>query len=127
MHWLHQGEMGGEVTSESPETTRIQQAANRTHKWTCPDEHTSGSEPEYAMGQANMEATSMPKTSGVFHYTEWLIGKLTDEQRSQLARSFTYMDLCVGLGTTLIVHEASRLAMAKRGLNVNGQRIGLTT
>ena len=68
----------------------------------------------------------MPETSGVFDYTEWLIGKLTDEKRSQLARSFTYMDLSAGLGTTLIVHEAIRLAMAKRGLKLNGQCAGLT-
>ena len=126
MQWLHQGELDGEVTSESPETMRTQQAANRTNTWTGPDEHTSGSEPEYAMGQANMEATSMPKASGVFHYTEWLIGKLTDEQRSQIARPFTYMDLCTGLGTTLIVHEGVRQAMARRGLNINGQCTGLT-
>ena len=64
----------------------------------------------------------MPKASGVFDYTEWLIGKLTDEQRSQLARSFTYMDLCVGLGAPLIVHEAFRRAMARHGLNINGQK-----
>ena len=95
-------------------------------KWTCPDERTSGSEREYAMGQANMEATSMPKTSGVFHYTEWLIGKLTDDQRRKLARSFAYMDLCAGLGSTLIVHEAIRQAMANHGLQTNGQCTGLT-
>ena len=124
--WLHQGELDGEATSESPETKRIQQATKRAKKWTCPDERTSGSEPEYAMGQANMEATSMPKTSGVFHYTEWLIGKLTDDQRRKLARSFTYMDLCAGLGATLIVHEAIRRAMARHGLNIIGQRSGLT-
>ena len=68
----------------------------------------------------------MPKTRGVFHYTGWRIGNLTEEHRSQLARSFTYMDLCTGLGTTLIVHEAIRLAMARRGLNINGQCTGLT-
>ena len=116
MQLLHQGELDGEATSESPETKRTQQAAKRYKKWTCPDECTSGSEPEYAMGEANMEATSMPKTSGVFPYTERLTGKLTDDQRRKLARSFTYMDLCAGLGTTLMVHEAIRRAMARHCL-----------
>ena len=68
----------------------------------------------------------MPKPSGVFDYAEWRIGKLTDEQRSNLARSFSYMDLSVWLGTTLIAHEAIRRAMAKRGLTINGQCTGLT-
>ena len=120
MQWLHQGELDGEVTSSSPETTRIQQAANRTKKWTGPDEHTSGSEPEYAMGQANMEATSMPEPSGVFDYVEWLIGKLTDEERSNLACSFSYMDLCAGLGTTLIAYDAIRRALDTHCLRIDG-------
>ena len=133
MPWLHRtqasttkAEQDGEATSESEETKRIQQATKRAKKWTCPDERTSGSEPEYALGEANMGATSMPKTSGVFHYTEWLIGKLTDDQRRKLARSFTYMDLCAGLGTTLMVHEAIRRAMARHRLKINGRCIGLT-
>ena len=58
-----------------------------------------------------MEATSMPKASGVVDYAEWRIGKLTDEQRIKLARSFSCMDLCVGLGTTPIVSGAIRRAM----------------
>ena len=75
------------------------------------------------MGEAYLEATSMPNTSEVFDYTEWRIGKLTDEKRSQLARSFTYMDLCVGLGTTLIVHEAIRRAMEQHGLHIDGDAL----
>ena len=34
--WLHQGELDGEATSESPETKRIQQAAKRAQKWGMP-------------------------------------------------------------------------------------------
>ena len=77
-------------------------------------------------GGANMEATSMPKTSGVFDYAGWLIGKLTDEERSKLARSFSYMDLCAGLIATLIAHDAIRRAMDKHGLHIDGRCTGLT-
>ena len=100
LQWLHRtqasttkAEQDGEATSESEETKRIQQATKRTKRWTRSDECTSGSDDDHAMGEANMEATSMPKTSGVFEYVEWRIGKLTDEQRSNLARSFSYLDL----------------------------------
>ena len=114
------------MTSESEETKRIQQAAKRAKKWTCPDELTSSSDDDLAMGETIMEATSMPKTSGVFDYAEWLIGKLTEEQRRKLACSFSYMDLGAGLGTTLIVYEALRRAMEKHGLHIHGRCSGLT-
>lgn len=131
--WLHRtrpsttmAELDGEATSESEETKRIQHATKRTKMWTS-DECTSGSDDDgHAMGEADMEATSMPKTSGVFDYAEWLIGKLTDEQRRKLACSFSYLDLCAGLGTTLIAHEAIQRAMEKHGLRIDGRCNGLT-
>ena len=36
------------------------------------------------------------------------------------------MDFCVGLGTTLIAHEALRRAMVKHGLSIDGRCNGLT-
>ena len=132
-HWLHhprssktQVKQDGEATSESEETTRIHQATKRTKRWTHQDECTSGSDVDHAMGEADMASTSMPKTSGVFDYADWLLGKLTDAQRSKLACSFSYMDLCAGLGTTLIVYEAIRRAMEKHGLRIDGRCHGMT-
>ena len=73
-----------------------------------------------------MNAACTPTTSGAFDYTEWRIGKLTDEHRSMFAHSCVCMDLCVGLDTTRIAQEAIRRAMARHCLNNNGECTGLT-
>jgi hypothetical protein len=51
---------------------------------------------------------------------------LSEEQRKHLARSFSYMDLCAGLGTTLIVYEAIRRALNKHALCIHGECHGMT-
>ena len=71
----------GELTSESEETTRINRATKRTQRWAQQDEGTSGSDVDHAMGEVGTTSSSMPKTSGVFDYAEWLLIKLSEEQR----------------------------------------------
>ena len=68
----------------------------------------------------------MPKTSGVFDYALWLMGKLSSQQREMLARAFTFMDLCAGLGTSLLAYEALRVALKHYGLDMDGDCTGLT-
>jgi hypothetical protein len=93
----------GELTSESEETTRINRANKRTQIWAQQDQGTSGTDVDHTMGEVGTTSSSMPKTSGVFDYAEWLLSKLSEEQRKKkLAQSFSYMDLCAGLGTTLM-------------------------
>jgi len=73
----------GELTSESEETTRINRATKRTKIWAQQDEGTSGSDVDHAMGEVGIVSSSMPKTSGVFDYAEWLLSKLSEEQRKK--------------------------------------------
>ena len=124
--WLTEVRQDGELTSESEETTRINRATKRTKRWAQQDEGTSGSDVDHAMGEVGIVSSSMPKTSGVFDYAEWLLSKLSEEQRKKLARSFSYMDLCAGLGTTLIVYEAIRRALNKHALCIHGECHGMT-
>ena len=101
-------------------------AAKRAKMLTGDEEGTSDSDVDYARGEADMASASMPKTSGVADYVEWLVGKLSEEQRGRLTRAFTYMDLCAGLGTTRIAHAGIRRAMLECGIHDHGQCSGLT-
>ena len=67
-----------------------------------------------------------PDTSGVFAYATWLVARLTGEQRVQLTRACTWIDLCVGLGTPFFVHEALRQALQSYNLRLTGECAGMT-
>jgi hypothetical protein len=79
----------GELTSESEETTRINRATKRTQRWAQQDQGTSGSDVDHTMGEVGTTSSSMPKTSGVFDYAEWLLSKLSEEQRKKSLHSLT--------------------------------------
>jgi len=68
----------------------------------------------------------MPNSSGVFDYATWLVGRMSHEQRLKLTHSFTWVDLCAGLGTPFIAYEAVRRALQPYGLCPAGPCIGLT-
>ena len=78
----------GELTSESEETTRINRATKRTQRWAQQDQGTSGSDVDDTMGEVGTTSSSMPKTSGVFDYAEWLLSKLSEEQRKTACTVF---------------------------------------
>ncbi len=128
--WLHttntMAAKDGEETSESEETARIKAADKRAKMWDHNEVSTSDSDADHAQEAACMESPSMPKTSGVFDYADWLVSTLSEEQRGKLTRAFSFMDLCAGLGTTLIAYEAIRRAMQKHGLPLDGECSGLT-
>ena len=129
--WLHTAkpkhETNVEDTSASEETARIQAATKRARKWDAAEEHTSCSDDDMqGSASTDMGSASMPNTSGVFDYAIWLVGKLSTEQRDRLQRSFHFMDLCAGLGTTLLACEALKFAMIKYGLRIDGTCTGLT-
>ncbi len=127
--WLRQpisdtkGEM--EETSVSEETGRIAAAAARTHSWDPAGEECTSSEEAFATPVA-MESQSIPNTSGVFDYATWLVARLTEEQRLTLTRTFTWMDLCAGLGTPFICYEALRRALQLYGLQPAGECTAMT-
>ena len=107
-----------EDTSESEETARIRQAAKRARKWDRKgDDESSGSSYISKAEDVSMSSSmclSMPKTSGVFDYAQWVVDKLELEHRDALKDVFqktTYMDLCAGLGTSMIANEALRRAL----------------
>ena len=107
-----------EVTSESEETTRIRSAEKGTRKWNpkADDAKSDATSTTSHLSDAGIVggSSSKPKTNGLFDYTEWLVAKLGDEQREALKHAFektTYMDLCAGLGTSLIVNEALKRAL----------------
>ena len=83
----------GELTSESEETTRINRATKRTQKWAQQDQGqdqgTSGSDVDHTMGEVGTTSGSMPKTSGVSDYVEWLLSKLSEEQRKKSLHSLS--------------------------------------
>ena len=110
----------GELTSESEETTRINRATKRTKRWAQQDEGTSGSDVDHAMGEVGTASSSLPKTSGVFDYATWLVGRMSHEQRLKLTRNFTWVDLCPGLGTPFIAYEALRRALQPYGISPAG-------
>jgi len=129
--WLHHPKTKPDMnveeeTSESSETARIQDAARRAKAWSK-QEHTSSSDHGMQVdASTDMGSASMPKTSGVFDYTLWLVGKLSSHQRGQLLRGFRFMDLCAGLGTSLLAYEALRVALRHYGLDMDGACTGLT-
>ena len=129
--WLHRPKSKQDVdvekTSASEETTRIQTAAKHAKTWLSMEEHTSSSNDEMQVDAAtDMGSASMPNTSGVFNYAMWLVGKLSSQQRDKLQIGFHFMDLCAGLGTTLLAHEALKSAMRHYGLRTDGACTGLT-
>lgn len=135
--WLHKPkakqEYDGEETSMSEETARIKTASKKARTWRAhpdlPMEDTSSSDPDdidHALPAATDDSTGGPKTSAVFDYAVWFLGEMTPDQRAKLARSFSYMDLCAGLGTSLIVQEALRRAMLNHGLQSKGRCTCLT-
>ena len=83
----------GELTSESEETTRINRATKRTQRWAQQDQGqdqgTSGSDVDHTMGEVGTTSSSMPKTIGVFDYADWLLSKLSEEQRKQNKKNKT--------------------------------------
>ena len=111
----------GECTScsDSEETIRIQQAKKRAKEFkekgqTKRVQVADSSDEEHGCDVDDWEPRSAPKTSGVFHYAEWFVGKLEPCQRDALKRAFekaTYMNLCAGLGTSIIITEALHRAL----------------
>ena len=91
------------------------------------DEDTSASSDRGVPAEdSGASAGSMPATSGVFDYCSWLVAKLTEEQRKRLANPFTYIDLCAGLGTSIIAAEALRRGLAQNSLKGGGECTCLT-
>lgn len=86
--WLTEVRQDGELTSESEETTRINRATKRTQRWAQQDQGTSGSDVDHTMGEVGTTSSSMPKTSGVFDYAEWLLIKFSEEQRKKACTVF---------------------------------------
>ena len=68
----------------------------------------------------------MPNSSGVFDYAIWLVGRMSHEQRLKLTHSFSWVDLCAGLGTPFIAYEVVRRALQPYGLCPAGKCTGLT-
>ena len=69
----------------------------------------------------------MPNSNGVLDYATWLVGRPSHEQRLKLTHSFTWVDLCAGLGTPFIAYEAFAPCLAdKYGLCPIGECTGLT-
>jgi len=68
----------------------------------------------------------MPNSSAVFDYATWLVGSMSHEPQLKLAHSFTWVDLCAGLGTPCIADEAVRRALQPYGMCPAGKCIGLT-
>ena len=114
-----------EGTSASEETARITAAGNRTKSWHGKAECTSSSDEQITTVAAS-DGDSMPNSSGVFDYATWLVGRMSHEQRLKLTRSFTWVDLCAGLGTPFIAYEALRRALQPYGLSPAGECKGLT-
>ena len=114
-----------EETSVSEETARIAAAAKRTIAWKGDGEESTSSDEAFTTPAAS-DTHSLPKSSGVFDYAIWLLGRLTEEQRQKLTRSFSWMDLCAGLGTPFIAYEALRRGMLPHGICPDGQCKGLT-
>ena len=113
------------TTSESEETRRIAAATKRTQAWSSKGgEATSSDELETAA--ATSHSQNVPDTSGLFDYATWLMDLLTDTQRQSLTSRFTWMDLCAGLGTPIIVYEALRRALLPFNLSLDGTCTGLT-
>ena len=126
-----------ECTSESEETSRITQAAARASQWgrkgkqptpkPKPSECTSDSE-TYMASAKSATSGSHPITSGAFDYCSWVIKEvLSEAECEKLAKApFTYMDLCAGMGTSIISVEAVRRALAERGVTLRSTCIALT-
>ena len=70
---------------------------------------------------------SHPITSGAFDYCSWVIKEvLSEAECEKLAKApFTYMDLCAGMGTSIISVEAVRRALAERGVTLRSTCIAL--
>ena len=114
-----------EETSVSDERARIAAAAKRTRTWRGDASEVTSSD-EMVATPAASDSHSMPNSSGVFDYATWLVGRLTAEQRQKLTHSFTWMDLCAGLGTSFVAYEALRRALLPHGLSPAGECQGLT-
>ena len=96
---------------------RIQQAVKKARSW-GPKEvqvaDSSGEGSKHGHDADDWDSKTTPQSSGVFHYAEWFVSKLESCQRDLLKTAFesaTYMDLCAGLGTSIIVSEALRHAL----------------
>ena len=109
----------------SEETRRIAAASNHTQSWDGGAEEGTSCE-EACTAPASSASHSNPKTSGVFDYAIWLLGRLTAQQREKLTKPFTWIDLCAGLGTPLITYEALRRGMLPYGQSLTGQCEGMT-
>ena len=114
-----------EDTSISEETGRIAAAVARTRSWGGDVEECTSSE-EWCAAPVATGSHDTPDTSGVFAYATWLVARLTGEQRVKLTRAFTWVDLCVGLGTPFFVHEALRRALQAYNLRPQGECTGMT-
>ena len=114
-----------EDTSISEETGRIAAATARTRSWDGVVEECTSSE-EWCPAPVAKGSHDTPDTSSVFAYATWLVARLTLEQRVKLTRSFTWIDLCAGLGTPFFVHEALRRALQAYNLRPQGECTGMT-
>jgi hypothetical protein len=112
---------GTEVTSASEETARIASASNRTKSWYNNSECTSSSDEHLTTASAS-NGHIMPTSSGVFDYATWLVGRMSHAQQLKLTHSFTWVDLCAGLGTPFI---AVRRALQPYGLRPQVNALGL--
>ena len=81
---------------------------------------------EWCVAPVATGSHNTPDTSGVFAYATWLVARLTGEQRVQLTRAFTWVDLRVGLGAPFFVHEALRQALQAYNLRPAGECTGMT-
>ena len=113
------------VSDGSEETDRIAAATKKTLSWSA-DAGESTSADEMSTAPATSHSQSLPKTSGLFDYATWVVEGLTSEQRQKLTSKFTWIDLCAGLGTPLIVYEALRRALLPYDLRPAGECTGMT-
>ena len=127
--WLQQpssnpkGDM--EDTSASEETLRIAAAARKMRSWDGDADECTSSEEAFTTPVAS-DSQGTPNTSGAFDYATWLVARLTGEQRLKLTRAFTWIDLCSGLGTPLLIYEALRRALQSYDLSPAGECTGMT-
>lgn len=111
---------GDEATSESEETARIRRAAVA---WRAGG--VAVAEESIPTARSVDPATPTPLTSGLFDFTCWVVNQvLTPRERGAMEQlQFSYLDLCAGMGTSILAVEALRRALHH---NFEGTCIALT-
>ena len=118
-------------SSGSYETKRLR-AANA--KWNPPPPEEVTSEEDDADGggtqwtQVGAGCSKRPVTSGVFHFCNYIIEHILDEDgRAQISKQpYCYMDFCAGLGTSVICTEALRRSLLAVGKTLDATCVCLT-